>query len=406
MNSILVSEEGASIHGIGGSRKRILVCVPRYLPGYKSGGPIRAIANMIANLGSHFEFFVVTRDRDATDTQPYPGVEPGRWHRVGNAQVLYCSSITPAILRRAFGDAQPDVIHLNSFQDKFTRVMVLLRRSGALGGIPTLLAPRGEFSPGAMEIRRVKKFFYRQAAKLIGLHENLHWQVSAPPEADHLINAAPARRLHTDSIHIAHDIFDGQILTAPHPPKAPGAVKLAFISRISEMKNLHFLLDILPQVEGKVILDLFGPVAGKDVAYWERCKASLAKLPANITARYFGSLDHSAVPQTLHDHHFFVLPTRGENYCHAAVESIINGTPVILSDATPWVNLRDARAGFDIPLNNRKEWIAALQSCVDMDGPTYTSYLEGTREYGRRFSIQQAVEEHVAMFEAAIDQTR
>jgi hypothetical protein len=40
-----------------------------------------------------------------------------------------------------------------------------------------------------------------------------------------------------------------------------------------------------------------------------------------------------------------------------------------------------------------------------MDEPTYTSYLEGTREYGRRFSIQQAVEEHLAMFDATINQT-
>jgi glycosyltransferase involved in cell wall biosynthesis len=405
MMSIQSSEESASIGDIGKNRKRILVCVPRYLPGYKSGGPTRAVANMIAELGSYFEFFVVTRDRDATDTRPYPGIEPGRWHQVGNAQVLYCSSITSATLRQAFRDAQPDVIHLNSFQDKFTRVMVLLRRSGAFGDIPALLAPRGEFSPGAMEIKRKKKSLYRRAAKLIGLHEDLHWQVSAPPEVRDLINAAPARRIRTGSIHVVHEIFDGKVLTAQHPPKHPGTLKLAFISRISEMKNLHFILDILPEIEGRIALDIFGPVADKDTAYWERCKASLAKLPANITAKYFGSLDHSAVSQTLHDYHFFVLPTRGENYCHAAVESIINGTPVILSDATPWRDLSQARAGFDIALNKPAEWIASLQTCVDMDEPTYTSYLEGTREYGRRFSIQQAVEEHLAMFDATINQT-
>lgn len=385
-------------------RKRVMVCVPRYLPGYKSGGPVRAISNMIANLSPLFEFFVVTRDRDATDALPFPGITPGRWHSVGEAQVLYCTSITSAVLRRAFHEVRPDIIHLNSFQDKPTRLMVRLRRLGAFRGIPMLLAPRGEFSPGAMRIKPVKKFIYRNVSRLLGLYDGLHWQVSAPPEGRDLLRAAPAHRLSPDCVHVSHEIFDGEVSAAPHPPKEAGEVKFAFISRISEMKNLHFLLDVLGDVAGNVTLNLFGPIADKDTPYWELCQAAMRKLPDNIRAQYFGSLDHSAVPQTLRDHHFFVLPTKGENYCHAAVESIINGTPVILSDATPWVKLAEVHAGFDIPLTSRQEWIDALQQCVDMSQQMYSAFLEGTQEYGKRFSIEEAKQEHIAMFQAALGQ--
>jgi glycosyltransferase involved in cell wall biosynthesis len=398
-------KEGVPIVNGQSNRKRILVCVPRYLPGYKSGGPVRAIANMVASLNGQFDFYVVTRDRDSTDAVAYPGVIPDRWHRIAGACVLYCSSVTTGIQKQAICQVQPDIISLNSFQEKFTRLMMMLYRMGALGNTPVLLAPRGEFSPGAMKIKKTKKDLYRRTAALLGLHEGLHWQVSSQLEKEDLVRAAPARSLDPTSIHVVREIIDvAESANARRPPKEAGAVKFVFISRVSEKKNLCHVLDLLPEITGNVEFDIYGPMADGDLTYWERCKASLEKAPGNVKVQYLGPLDHPKVPQALHDHHFFVLPTQGENFCHAAVESFINGTPAILSDQTPWVNLYLARAGFDIPLSDRAGWIRTLQSCVDMDQQTYDAFLAGTREYSRSFSNQEAIEQHVAMFEAILSQ--
>jgi glycosyltransferase involved in cell wall biosynthesis len=389
-------------NGVEG-RKRVLVCAPHYLPGYKCGGPIRSIANVVNRLSTHFDFYVVTRDRDTTDTESYPCLTANRWYRVGSARVLYCSSIGPAVLRRAFREVRPDVISLNSFQDTFTRMAVVLRRWGAFGNTPVLLAPRGEFSPEAMKIKATKKVVYRQAAKQLGLYDDLLWKVSTPREKPDLLRAAPSRGLNPDSIHIACEISDAVASTAPHLAKESGSVKLAFIARISEMKNLCFLLELLQEIRGEVQLNLFGPVAETDMAYWGKCKTLLTQLPPNIKVEYRGSLDHSAVPQVLHDHHFFVLPTKGENFCHAAVESFVNGTPVLLSDATPWTKLSEAHAGFDISLSDRRGWVTALQKCIDMDQQTYAFYLSAARDYGQRFSAEEAIRQHLAIFEVALN---
>jgi glycosyltransferase involved in cell wall biosynthesis len=254
-----------------------------------------------------------------------------------------------------------------------------------------------------MKIKGTKKVVYRQAAKQLGLYDDLLWSVSSPQEKPDLLRAAPARRLNADSIYVTSEISDAIASTAPHLAKESGSVKLAFIARMSEMKNLHFLLELLQEIRGKVELNLFGPVAEGDVAYWGRCKTLLTQLPGNAKVEYLGSLDHSAVPQVLHDHHFFVLPTRGENFCHAAVESFVHGTPVVLSDATPWTKLCESHAGFDISLTDRRGWVTALQKCVDMDQETYTAYLSGAREFGRRFSVEEAVRQHLVMFKAALD---
>ena len=47
-------------------RPQILCFVDYYLPGYKAGGPLRTIINMVSQLGGEFEFLIVTRDRDFT----------------------------------------------------------------------------------------------------------------------------------------------------------------------------------------------------------------------------------------------------------------------------------------------------------------------------------------------------
>ncbi len=41
-------------------RLKILTFVGVYLPGFKAGGPLRTIANMTANLGDEFEFWIFT----------------------------------------------------------------------------------------------------------------------------------------------------------------------------------------------------------------------------------------------------------------------------------------------------------------------------------------------------------
>lgn len=386
-----------------GRRPRILVCVPRYLPGFKSGGPIRSISNMVANLSPHYDFRVVTRDRDATDTVSFPGVSPGKWHQVAGARVLYCSSIRQEMLLDAYREVRPDLILLNSFHDTFTRAMLLLRRRGRLNQTPIILAPRGEFSTGALQIKHWKKLLYRSAAGAIGLYDNLDWHATTGSEKDELLRANPARRLEPGRVHVASSISETRVSRAPHPSKSPGDMRLVFLARISEMKNLDFLLDALRDVKGKVYLGIFGPIAERDMPYWKTCKGLLDGLPAGVVAEYHGPVDHSDVPRILHEHHFFVLPTKGENFCHSAVEALINGTPVLLSDRTPWTNLGASNAGFDISLKDRARWVSTLQSCVDMDQHAYSQQVQNTIEYSRRFSVQDSVSEHIVMFRAALN---
>ena len=68
---------------------RILTSVGYYLPGYKSGGPIRTIANLVDRLGDEFQFKIVTADRDSGDEKPYRNIKVADWNSVGNNNVEF-----------------------------------------------------------------------------------------------------------------------------------------------------------------------------------------------------------------------------------------------------------------------------------------------------------------------------
>ena len=70
---------------------RILVLIDYYLPGYKAGGPIRTLTNMVDSLQDEYEFLVVTRDRDLGDKQAYPNVKTNVWVNADATSIYYIS---------------------------------------------------------------------------------------------------------------------------------------------------------------------------------------------------------------------------------------------------------------------------------------------------------------------------
>ena len=73
-------------------KKPVILCfVAYYLPGYRSGGPVRTISNFVDHLGDEFDIRIVTRDRDVLDDKPYSGIRVDNWCTVGKAHVFYAS---------------------------------------------------------------------------------------------------------------------------------------------------------------------------------------------------------------------------------------------------------------------------------------------------------------------------
>jgi glycosyltransferase involved in cell wall biosynthesis len=370
---------------------RVLSLVDYYLPGYRAGGPLRTLGNVAAHLGAEFRFTMVTRDRDLGDAAPYPGLPPDGRRTVGGARVVYLPPGARGMraLERVVRAERPEVLWLNSlFSPAFTLRPLLLRRAGRLGAVPVILAPRGELSPGALAIKAARKRAYLRATRAAGLYRGVIWQASAEAEAEDI------RRCFGRSVRlvVAPDLA-APVPAAPPPAraKAPGTLRVAFLSRVSRKKNLDGALALLRGAGPGIRFDVYGPE--EDAAYAAECRARAASLAPEVEVRFHGAVTPEQVPARLAESHLFFLPTHGENFGHVVLEALLAGCVLLLSDQTPWSGLRERGVGWDLPLTRPDLFRDALRSCVAMDDAEFRARSLAARRMGEAYATDPAVVE-------------
>ena len=127
----------------------------------------------------------------------------------------------------------------------------------------------------------------------------------------------------------------------------------------------------------------------EDKFYTENCKKIISSFGANIRVSFKGGVPNHELPGIFVDHHIFALPTKGENFGHAIFEALAHGKPVLISDQTPWRNLSDQKAGWDLPLNEPMLFKDVLAQVVEMDQEQYNAWSESAWQFARNF-IQQS----------------
>ena len=259
----------------------VLVFSGSYLPGYKGGGPIKTVKNLFEQVGDKISFKLITSDRDLGDTSPYVSIISGTWNKVGNASVFYAEpgktgflQIAQQLVNRDF-----DVIYLNSFfSPRFSFFPLLLGK--VLLRQTVVLAPRGEFSVGALSLKFIKKRIFIAAFKIIGLHRRIVFQASSGFEAEDIRRSLG----HGVDIQIAENIgtpeFSEQL-----PSRTAGPLKAVFVSRISPKKNLLAALEMLQQVQQPLAYDIYGPIQNLGIG-WD--------LPLNNPGAFSAVLDELA----------------------------------------------------------------------------------------------------------------
>lgn len=340
---------------------KVLITVGHYLPGYKAGGPLKTITNLVEQLGSEFDFWIVTRDRDLGDDVPYKNIVLNEWQDVGNAKIFYASpeQLTVYNLARVIKQSCCDVLYLNSFFDAgFTIKPLLALKFGLVKQLPVVIAPRGEFSSGALQIKLLKKKVYIKLIKWCRLYNGVTWQASSDFEKADILKALSTEE---HRILIAKDLPTRSSFKRKEKQFSVPIARLqvVFLSRISPMKNLDYALNILQKVKVPVDFDIYGPK--EDMVYWALCQKIIATLPDNISVTYCGAVTPDEVGAVFSGYDLFFFPTRGENYGHVIAESLSVGTPVLISDQTPWRNLQKDTIGWDFPLMEEELFIRAIE---------------------------------------------
>ncbi|MCX7858380.1 MAG: glycosyltransferase [Deltaproteobacteria bacterium] len=328
----------------------ILTFLRYYLPGYKSGGPIRTLANMVQTLSNELCFYIVTSDRDFGDKNPYKNIEPHRWTSVDKAWVYYVPPSSQNIFhwKRIIKNTPHDVLYFNSlFNLRFTLLPLIAAKLLKASDKPIVVAPRGELFPGALSFKKMIKSLFLVLTRITKLYDKVIWQASSIEEVE-VIKKHYGRSV---EVCIAPNIADkiAEDIVSVATNETNRQLKLVFLSRIVKKKNLDFALDTLTFVNTKLDFHIYGTIEDKE--YWEKCQEKINSLPPHIRTEYKGHLLYEEVIKTLKNYDLFLFPTRSENYGHVIVEALSAGVPVLISDQTPWKDLEKEKVGWTLPLS-------------------------------------------------------
>lgn len=359
---------------------KILIIMHGFFPGNEYGGPPVSVDNF-CTLMNEDECYIVTHNHDMKNKTPYENVSEG-WNDRTNCKVKYLQDkeYNQDTFEQIIKKVKPDILYL---QGLFQPCIIPCLKLAKKYAIRVLLAPRGELCKGAFK-KKYKKIPYIVYLRIMKLFATVSFQSTSFEE--------------TATIKKYLGVQDERIYSLTNIPSIPKSdyglksketdtAAFIFLSRIVRKKNLHFALNALKNVSGNVMFDIYGTI--EDENYWSECQGIIDSLPSNITVNYKGNANHESVHEIFSKYDAMVFPTQSENFGHVIAEAMFAGCPVIISDQTPWNDLQDSNAGWDMPLQE-SDFVNKMQIVIDMDEKSMSKMRQDTKLYVKnRFCLDE-----------------
>ena len=378
--ALTVAPEADGDHGTGKAAEhrlgrqtspppRITVFTRGYPPAYMVGGPARSLSALVQVLAADFRFSIITSAFDGQATEPMRSVEPSQWSSLGPAMIWYERRYRIPAWRTVnlLKATKPQLVYLNSFFDYRFAILPLIITRMISRKTPVVLAPRGEFSAGALALKWPKKRLFITAFRMLGLHKAVTWHASTSQEKadiEHLFGLSARSSV---AINLRSDLsVDSECRRHDHEPSADkDYISLVFFSRIVPKKNVATVIRAMALLKGNVRLSVAGPI--EDEKYWAQCIKLIDHVDDPEMVSYVGVIPPDDVVSFLGGFDLFVFPTRGENFGHAILESLVAGTPVIVGRDAPWRQIETAGAGWMCDPSRPEEVAGLVQRFIALD---------------------------------------
>jgi hypothetical protein len=376
-------------------KPKILALFEHFPPSIKAGGPVVSALGFAERLSDTFEISVLTSDRDFKSDVQYKSVLIDTWSEVNGYKVFYSSPKSRFYFKEIVKTFKPDFIYINSlFSAWYSVLPLVILKILFRDRFKVILAPRGELAPSALLKSNFKKVVYLYFYKLFVESGNITYQASSYFEERDILNTLKGRRT-----HVAMDLrplSDLQNVREVEIDKNANELRICLIARINQVKNIHWAIRLIKELNNQAItFHIYGFPEQKE--YLDECRKELNAISkSNIEIK--DALDSKEVIPCIQRYHLFFFPTLGENFGHSILESFMASRPVVTSDKTPWKNLENSFAGFDValdPAEVKKKILFFLQ----MNNEDFIKWKKGARQRAQDyFYDEQMATDYISLF--------
>lgn len=358
-------------------KTKVVILIDWYTPAFKAGGPVRSMQNLVNLLHDYFDFYIITSSFDVDKT--LLNVPLDQWTKQGNAQVYYATNLTSALLKQLITSIEPGTVYINGmFSFKYS-ILPVIQSLFLKRHIPRwIIAPRGMLLKNARNEKRLKKTVFLGMMKHLGVYNKIDiWHTTSPEESKDLIQWYPVLSNKINEIpNLPFTFTDIQLKEKP-----ANQLNMVFYARLARKKNLDYLLQILQEWDkNNWQLHIIGPI--EDNRYFEECKTLINALnQSSSRVFYHGAMTLEDAAGIIQRAHLSVLPTKHENYAHTIIELLSLGLPSLISDNTPWKDLKQYNAGFVLSLYNKEAWINALNRFYEMPHHDWFKWHQNAKLY-------------------------
>ena len=306
----------------------MLYIISQYFhPFSDAGGPIRSIENILINFTKDSNFCILTSSSDYKN-KPLPiGFIANNIvsDKVTGYKIAYVSKYFTGLLFLFKCLKRNDVIYINGlFKPSLNLIPILISNR-------LIICPRGMLQYNLLKQKIFVKQLYLIVLNFIFLFKNIHWHATTKQEALEIINVFSKK----SKIKVIPNIPVQPHAASKKYVKYPQVLSLVYYGLVVKNKGLFTLIQTLKSLNFHVSLDIYGSV--KDQAYWELCQQQINQNDSLATFNYKGHANPANSQDILAGYDALVLLTKGENFGHSIYEALSIGTPVVISDKTPWV---------------------------------------------------------------------
>jgi glycosyltransferase involved in cell wall biosynthesis len=316
---------------------KILHVIPSAAP--VDGGPnlaVRAMARGLIDRGVHVTVATTNAAGDGTLDVPLdaPVIDGGVVYRFFARTVPGSWKFSWPLTRWLWSNAgRYDVVHVHAL---FSYATIPACRAASHAPVPYVLRPLGTLSEWSLRHRGWKKRPYYSLLERSHLERASAIHVTSDAEAVDLARLGFGDR--TRVIPLGVDVAERRNTRAP---AIGGPLRLLFLSRLHEKKNIPLLLRALAS-DGPTGRGVQLTIAGDgDPRYRAELERLTGELRLGDRVRFVGHVDGDAKDALFATCDCFVLPSAHENFGLAVAEALAAGMPVIL---TPGVALAGAVA--------------------------------------------------------------